>query len=182
MLAAVLALAAGVALPIEGNPQSRVKVVVYEDLQCPDCAAFRLMTDQQLLPRFGGKVAVIHKDFPLAKHAWARPAAIAGRHFASVSPEAGVRWRQWIMGNLGSVTVDNFKEKVAEFARGQGADDKAAVAALDNAEYAAQVERDFQEGVARGVVKTPTVFVNGQPFIERFSFDELSAAIDKALR
>ncbi len=182
MLAALLALAAGVALPVEGNPESRVKVIVYEDLQCPDCAAFRLMTDQQLLPRFGSKIALIHKDFPLAKHAWARPAAIAGRHFASVSAEAGVRWRQWIMGNIPSVTAANFKAKVAEFARGQGLDEKAAVAALDNPDYAAQVERDYQEGVARGVAKTPTVFVNGKPFIERFRFEDLAAAIEQALR
>ena len=183
MLSALtLVLAAGVALPVEGNPQSKVKVVVYEDLQCPDCAAFRLMMDQQLLPRYGSQVAFVHKDFPLTKHAWARLAAVAGRHFAAVSPEAGVRWRQWIMGNIRQTTLDNFRDKVAEFARGQGVDPAAARNALDNPDYAAQVERDFQEGVARGVAKTPTVFVNGQPFIERFSFEALAAAIDQALQ
>jgi protein-disulfide isomerase len=183
MLAALtLVLAAGAALPVEGNAQSRVKVIVYEDLQCPDCAAFRLMMDQQLLPRYGSKVAFVHKDFPLAKHAWARLAAVAGRHFASVSPEAGVRWRQWILGNLRQTRLDNFRDRLAEFARGQGADPEAALKALDNPDYAAQVERDFQEGVARGVAKTPTVFVNGQPFIERFRFEELAAAIDQALQ
>lgn len=183
MLAAIaLALAAAAALPVEGNPQSRVKVIVYEDLQCPDCAAFRQMMDQQLLPRFGSKVAFVHKDFPLSKHAWARLAAIGGRHFASVSPEIGVRWRQWIMGNIRQTTVDNFRDKIAEFAKAQGADPAAALQALDNPDYAAQVERDYQEGVARGVAKTPTVFVNGRPFIERFAFDELAAAIDQALQ
>ena len=29
--------------PVEGLPASAVRVVVYEDLQCPDCAAFRAM-------------------------------------------------------------------------------------------------------------------------------------------
>lgn len=182
MLAAIaIALAAGAALPVEGNPQSKVKVIVYEDLQCPDCAAYRLMMDQQLLPRYASKVAFVHKDFPLAKHAWARPAAIAGRHFASLSPELGVRFRQWIMGNLRQTKLDNFRDQVAAFARGQGADPAAALAALDNPDYAAQVDRDFQEGVARGVAKTPTVFVAGKPFIERFTFEELAAAIDQAL-
>ncbi len=28
----------------------------------------------------------MHKDFPLNKHAGARPAAIAGRYFATVNP------------------------------------------------------------------------------------------------
>jgi protein-disulfide isomerase len=43
------------------------------------------------------------------------------------------------------------------------------------------VEKDVQEGVARGVAKTPTVFVDGTPFIETFTFEELSKALDAAL-
>ncbi len=43
------------------------------------------------------------------------------------------------------------------------------------------VERDYQDGVSRGVVHTPTVFVNGQPFIETIPFEEISKGIDQAL-
>ncbi len=170
------------ALPIEGNPKSTVKVIVYEDLQCPDCATFRRMTDDQLLPRFGNRIALIHKDFPLAKHAWARPAAIAGRHFATQNAELAVRYRQWVMANLREIKVETFREKLAAFARAQGLDPEQAIRALDDPELAALVEKDFQEGVARGVAKTPTVFVNGRPFIEHFSFEELAAAVEEALK
>ena len=169
-------------LPIEGNPAGPVKVIVFEDLQCSDCAAFRRMTDEQLLPRYGKQIALIHKDFPLAKHAWARRAAVAGRHLAALSPELGVRYRQYVMAHIPEIKVENFQEKLAEFARAQGADPEAAIKALDDPELAALVERDVQEGVARGVVKTPTVYVNGRPFIEQFAFEELAAAIDQALR
>ena len=44
------------------------------------------------------------------------------------------------------------------------------------------VEKDYQDGVARGVSKTPTVFVNGQPFIETFTAEEISKAIDAELK
>ncbi len=169
-------------LPVEGNPASAVKVVVYEDLQCPDCAAYRRMMDQRLLPRFAGRVAFVHKDFPLAKHAWARPAAVAGRHFATVSAELATSWRQWVLANLREIKLDSFRDKLAAFCRDRGADAAAALKALDDPELAALVERDVQEGVARGVARTPTVFVNGRPFIERFSFEELAAAIEEALR
>ncbi len=169
-------------LPVEGNPSSPVKVTVYEDLQCPDCANFRTMMDQQLLPRYAGRVGFVHKDFPLNKHAWARPAAIAGRYLAAQNAEIAVRYRQWVMGHLREITPDNFREKLAGFARDQGADPDAAVRALDDPALAALVERDYQEGVARGVAKTPTVFVNGRPFIERFRFEDLAAAIDEALQ
>ena len=43
------------------------------------------------------------------------------------------------------------------------------------------VEEEFKEGVARGVARTPTVFVNGEPFIETFTFEDISQAIDAAL-
>jgi protein-disulfide isomerase len=55
------------------------------------------------------------------------------------------------------------------------------LAALDNPRLAALVEADFQDGVARGVAKTPTVFVNGNPFIEHFTLEDISQAIDGAL-
>ena len=115
---------------VEGRADSTVRAVIYEDLQCPDCAAFERMLNEKLLPQYGGKVAFIHRDFPLAKHAWAR---------------------------------------------------RAAIAALSNAHYAELVEHDYQDGVSRGVVHTPTVFVNGRPFVETFTFEEISKGIDQAL-
>jgi hypothetical protein len=177
--AAALAVPAeAAALLVEGNPESRIRPVVDEDLQGPACAAFGRMMDEQLLPRLGSNGVCVHPD---AKHAWARPAAIAGRRFAGVSSEMGGRRRPWIPANLRPVTAENFCEKPAGFARRQGADPEAAVRALDNAEYAALVERDLQRGVARGL-KTPAGFVNGRPFIERLSFEEIAGAIEAALR
>ena len=62
---------------VEGLAESKVRVLIYEDLQCPDCAAFRRMMDEKILPRYQDRVAFVHRDFPLAKHAWARKAAVA---------------------------------------------------------------------------------------------------------
>ena len=42
---------------VEGKADSPVRVLIYEDLQCPDCADFRVMLDQKLLPKYGAKVA-----------------------------------------------------------------------------------------------------------------------------
>src|ERR1035441_10150566 len=46
---------------VEGRADSPVRAVIYEDLQCPDCAAFRLMMDEKLLPEYAGKVAFVHR-------------------------------------------------------------------------------------------------------------------------
>jgi protein-disulfide isomerase len=166
---------------MEGRADSPVQVVIYEDLQCPDCAAFRRMMDEKLLPRYGSRVAFLHRDFPLAKHAWARRAAIAARFFAEKKPELGIAYRRHILSTMQETTGGNFNQKLSEFAREQGIDAAEVVAALNEPRYAALVDKDFQDGVARGVARTPTVFVNGAPFIETFTFEEISKGIDQAL-
>lgn len=166
---------------VEGLPESRVRVLIYEDLQCPDCAEFRRLMDDKILPRYATRVAFVHRDFPLAKHAWARQAAVAARYFGERKPELGLAFRRQTMAGMEQTTPDNFKERLAQFARANGVDPAAAVAALADPHLASLVDRDFQDGVARGVVHTPTVFVNGRAFIEHVSFEEISGALDDAL-
>jgi protein-disulfide isomerase len=166
---------------VEGLPDSPVRAVIYEDLQCPDCAAFRRLMDEKLLPRYGGKVAFVHRDFPLAKHAWARRAAIAARFFTDRKPELGLEYRRYTMAGQEATTDANFNTRLAAFAKAHDIEPDAAVAALSNARYAELVEQDYQDGVSRGVVHTPTVFVNGKPFIETITFEEISKGIDQAL-
>ena len=180
LLASTIAVSAEQQL-VEGRAESKVRVLIYEDLQCPDCAEFRRMMDDKILPRYGERVAFIHRDFPLAKHAWARKAAIAARYFTDVKPELGLAYRRHIMATIQETRADNFNDKLSAFARDNGVDPAQAVAALDDKGLAALVERDFQDGVARGVAKTPTVFVSGKPFIEHFSFEDLSQSIEDAL-
>jgi len=184
LLVAILASAAGLSAEqplVEGLAESKVRVLIYEDLQCSDCAVFRRMMDDKILPRYATRVAFVHRDFPLAKHAWARRAAIAARYFGDHKPELGLAYRRQIMATIRETTLDNFNSRLSQFARDNGLDPAPVLAALDDAHLAALVERDFQDGVARGVVHTPTVFVNGNPFIERFSFEDVSQALDDAL-
>jgi len=180
LLASTIAVSAEQQL-VEGRTESKVRVLIYEDLQCPDCAEFRRMMDEKILPRYGERVAFIHRDFPLAKHAWARKAAIAARYFTGVKPELGLAYRRHIMATIQETRADNFNDKLSGFARDNGVDLAQAVAALDDKGLAALVERDFQDGVARGVAKTPTVFVSGKPLIEHFSFEDISQSIEDAL-
>jgi len=166
---------------VEGRADSPVRAVIYEDLQCPDCAAFERMLVEKLLPQYGGKVAFVHRDFPLAKHAWARRAAIAARFFADRSPALGLDYRRYTMAGQPAANEGNFNVRLTDFAKAHDIQPEAAIAALSNAHYAELVEQDYQDGVSRGVVHTPTVFVNGKPFVETFTFEEISKGIDEAL-
>ena len=161
---------------MEGNANSSVRVVVYEDLQCLDCAVYRQMMDEQLLPMFGAQAAFEHRDFPLPKHEWARKAAIAARFFASSNPETAVAFRRATLANLTALNPEKFHEHLSAFANRRGVEPVRAYRALDDPRYAALVEADYQEGIARGIAKTPTVFVNGQRFGEQFQFQAVAEA------
>jgi protein-disulfide isomerase len=166
---------------IEGTARSPVQVLIYEDLQCPDSAHFRGVLDRQLLPRYGGTVRFEHRDFPLPKHAWARMAAIAARFFEEEQPGLGLTYGKYALANLRTINLDNFNTVLSEFAAGHGVDRGKGEAALSDQRLAALVEKDYQDGVERGVAKTPTILVNGRPFIETFAFEDLAKAIDAEL-
>ena len=167
---------------VEGNPQSPVKVLIFEDLQCPDCAVFRVMLDKEILPKYGTRVAFEHRDFPLPKHNWARKAAVASRYFESIKPELAVQYRQTTMAHLTEITPDNFNDKLVEFAKAHSVDPDKCLASLTDKSLGALVERDYQDALARGVGKTPTVLVDGEPFIENFSFQDIAASLDRSLK
>jgi len=167
---------------VEGKADSPVRVVIYEDLQCPDCADFRVMLDTKLLPRYGAKVAFEHRDFPLPKHKWARPASIAARFFFEKSPALAVLWRQETMRDQANITPESFDAHLTAFAKRNGVEPASALAALNDAALAGVIQKDYEEGVARGIAHTPTALVNGAPFIETFTFEEIAAGIDAALK
>ncbi len=183
LLALLLTITPAFAGPaIEGNPQSLVRVVIFEDLQCSDCAKFRVMLDSTLLTRYGKQAAFEHRDFPLAQHTWSRRAAIAARYFDAQNPKLGVEFRRQALANLETIQAEELASWVAAFARQYGVDPVRAVEALHNPTLAAMVEKDFAEGVARGIAKTPTVFVDGEPFVEAFTVEAIAGAIETAIK
>jgi protein-disulfide isomerase len=158
-----------------------VRVLIYEDLQCPDSARFSKMLDQKLLPKYAEKVAFEHRDFPLAKHDWARRAAMAARFMDATNPALGSDFRRYVMGHQSQITSANFNTFLERYAADHGIEPKQAVAALGDAELSKAVQKDVDEGVAHGVAHTPTLLVNGQPFVETFTYEEIAKAIDSQL-
>lgn len=183
LLAAVFAITMSAQQPlVEGKPDSPVRVLIFEDLQCSDCAAFRAMLDEKLLPKYGAKVAFEHRDFPLAKHAWARPASVASRYLQTIDPRKAVKFRQETMKAQRDIKAETFPDWLRKFCTANGLDADKAIAALQDATLQALVQKDFEDGVARGIARTPTALVNGAPFIETFTVEEISAGLDAALK
>jgi protein-disulfide isomerase len=53
--------------------------------------------------------------------------------------------------------------------------------ALESGKFAAQIQRDIEDGTKLGIEGTPTVFINGRRVSDR-SYDALKANIEAALK
>ena len=173
---------ADITLPVEGNPNSSVRVTAFEDLQCEDAAAWRRMLDEILLPRFSATVAFAAFDFPLEKHAWALPAAIVSRRMSLVNPTQCLDFRRYCYGHMSEITAESFPEQIVAYAERSGLDSEDISISVRNPDLQKAVELDIAEGRRLHVVRTPTVIVGQERFIEVFGVGEVIAAIDKALR
>jgi protein-disulfide isomerase len=166
---------------VEGNPASPVKVVIYEDLQCADCARFQAMFEQKILPRYGARVAFVHRDFPLGKHDWARQAAVAARWVWDQDNGYGILIRRELLSEQDHITPAKLNKWLVDFADRKGLDQKGIIDCLNDRRYNALVDQDVQGAVARGLKNTPTVFVGGQAFTETIVYEDLARALDNLL-
>jgi protein-disulfide isomerase len=70
-----------------GSPNAPVILEIYSDYECPACAAFYTRVFPQLEAEYvkTGKVRVVHRDFPLPQHPFAKLAA----RYANAAGETG---------------------------------------------------------------------------------------------
>src|SRR5271165_909641 len=51
--------------PVRGNPEAKVTIVNYDDLQCPFCSRMHATLMQEILPQYGDRIKIVYKDYPL---------------------------------------------------------------------------------------------------------------------
>jgi len=166
---------------VEGNPASPVRVVIYEDLQSARGALFEAMLEQKILPKYGSKIAFIHRDVPLGRHDWALPAAIAARWVYEQSNQLGLVVRRELLAEHDSITSRNLKEWLIDFAYRNHLDPKGIVDSLSDQRLGALVDQERQAAAARGISQVPTIYVGGQSFVETIIYDDVAHALDDAL-
>src|SRR5437870_11698608 len=75
---------------------ARVAIVVFEDLQCPDCRRAAPLVEEASKTY---KIPVVRHDFPLPFHSWSWDAAILARYFDTHSKALGNEFRDYIFAN-----------------------------------------------------------------------------------
>ena len=72
--------------PIRGNPDAKVTVINFDDLECPYCARMHLSLFPDTIEHYKDKVRFIYKDSPLTQiHPWAMHASVDANCLAAQS-------------------------------------------------------------------------------------------------
>lgn len=187
----VLAVCGTVALRAQTSPAAanilrppkgaKVALIVFEDMECPDCARAAPLIAQAERTY---KIPVIRYDFPLNQiHQWAFDAAVMGQYFDSKGGRLGVDFREYIFRNQPQVTVDNLRSYADKFAQEHGLGGLPFM--IDpQGKLAAEVNRQKALGNTVGIQHTPTIYVvnnsrSGQPFVEVADRSQLFQLIDQ---
>ncbi|MEA2463956.1 MAG: hypothetical protein QOJ98_1703 [Acidobacteriota bacterium] len=167
--------------PAKGASNPKVTVVEFSDFQCPSCqrAAGFL---EPILAKHGDKVRYIRFDLPLSGHAWAFPAALAGRAIHRQKPEAFWEYKKQVYANQQNLNAFTFWD----WARGFAGDND-----LDLAKYDADLaSQELKDQILKGaglafvndVRATPSYMVNGAMVDSGEEGKQLAAYVDELLK
>jgi len=148
--------------PSLGPGNAPVTVVEYADLQCPTCALLHEFLEKKLLPRYGDKLRVIFKEFPLPWHDWSTTAAVANECAYQINPSAFPGYRTLIFANQNAINASNVRERLLNLGEDAGVDRTRLAACMDSKASLSRVEAARKEGADLGIHGTPTSFVNGR--------------------
>jgi protein-disulfide isomerase len=159
---------------LRGNAKAPVMIVEFSDYQCPYCHQVE-PTVAQVLAKYGDKVSLSYRDFPLtAIHSQAMISAEASR----CALEQGKFWEYHDQLFTASKLE---KDDLIGYARNLKLDDKQFASCLTGEKYKADIDKDEQEGRKAGVTGTPGFFINGIALSGAQGQDAFARVIDDEL-
>lgn len=161
--------------PFKGPATAPVTIVEFQDFHCPFCRRVQ-PTLIQLATRYGDRVKLVYRDFPIDSlhpqarnaHEAARCANAQGRFWAyhdalySKPPKAGLDDLKAIAKEVG-VEMENFER------------------CLNARTYRSAVQSDIDEGTRLGVIGTPAFFINGRVISGAQPFESFTRIVDEEL-
>jgi protein-disulfide isomerase len=145
---------------------AQVAIVVFEDLQCPQC---RRVAPILKLASKTYKIPLVRHDFPLPMHNWSYQAAVMARYFDETSKELGNEFRDYIFSNQLEMNPQNLRGYAEKFA----SEHKIGLPFMidPQGKFAAEVNADRDVGKAIKLDHTPTVYVvssrhPNRPYVE----------------
>ncbi|HET7208780.1 MAG TPA: thioredoxin domain-containing protein [Terriglobales bacterium] len=157
---------------------AQVAIVIFEDLECPDCARAAPLLQEAARTYH---IPVVRHDFPLPMHPWAYDAAVLARYFDTHSKKLGNEFRDTVFQHQLEITKDNLRTFAEKFASERKVELPFVVD--PQGKLAAEVEADRSLGNSIGLNHTPTIYVVSnknvaKPFVEVVDRSQLFQLID----
>lgn len=161
--------------PSKGPANAPVTIVEFSEFQCPFCSRV-VPTLEQVRAKYGDKVRVVFRHFPLAFHQNAQKASEA----SMCANDQGKFWEMHdaMFANQQALGVDQLKEQAAKL----GLNAESFNSCLDSGKHAAAVKADLDAGTAAGVSGTPAMFVNGRFISGAVPLEQITQVVDDELR
>ena len=177
--------------PVRGNPNAKVTIINFDDLECPYCARMHQQLFPKTLERYKDKVRFVYKDFPLVEiHPWAMRASVDADCLAGQNSNAYWNYVDYLHSHSQEVTgedrdISKSNAALDRIARQQATDGKldsqkldACIAKQDDS----QVKESLKEASGLGLEGAPALFVNGERINGAVPEEQVWMAIDRALR
>jgi protein-disulfide isomerase len=160
--------------PFVGAPDAPVTIVEFSDFHCPFCQRAE-DTIGQILSRYGDRVRVIWRDYPVDNlHPQARKAHEAARCAA----DQGKFWPYQKALFAGSPKQP---DQLPAVAQDTGLDLASFKECVAGGKHQAAVQKDVEEGKRLDVTGTPTFFINGRVLVGAQPLEAFVRVIDDEL-
>lgn len=162
--------------PYKGRSDAAVTIVEFSDFQCPFCGrGAEVMKNVQ--EKYGNKVRVVFKNFPLPFHQHAHQAAQASLCAREQSED-----KFWDMHGAMFADQEGLAPAgLADKAQKIGLDGEKFQECLQSQKFRSRVDEDVEQGSRLGVQSTPTYFVNGMIVSGAQPVEAFSEIIDEIL-
>ena len=174
-----------------GDPNAPIKIEVFIDFQCPACRDFTNSTEAQIFTDMKdlietGKVYYHVKMFPFIDQNAATKESHQAANAAMCADEQGFFWEMHnaLFANWQSENAGAFSDRrLKAIAQSINLDMNKWQPCFDANTYRGEIDKDYAEGVSKGVNGTPSVFINGEIQTPGYipSIDQIKTKVDSLL-
>jgi len=158
-----------------------ISVIEYSDFQCPACRYAAIEVVSVLKEKYGKRINLYFKHFPLSFHKWADDAAY---YTACINTRFGSKnfWKihDLIFNSQDKIKEESFKEDMVRISEKENLTFpyKECLESYNNEIYKKSVELDLEEAKSLGINSTPTFIIEGY-YVKGADLFKIIEAIEK---
>lgn len=155
-----------------GNLTAPVRVIVYDDFECPFCAEYYDTIDKAK-KEFGDKIAIVFRHFPLTN---IHPYALKAAEASECAAEQGKFWEMYNRLYADNKASQLYDSQVKADAKALQLDTAKFDQCFDTDKYREEILAEMAEAKTFNVNGSPTTFVNDEIVIGANPYEDMVAS------